>query len=124
MKIKKKIVDASPQPARFDPMKTNTTKPPAIADILAKCMELRLTKIHIGYGHKLLPHSLTWKDAPFSLWGNPGIRHKRWPAVWEVARCFPEISAGCGNTGQHQLTHECLPAQTWQLRKGQWVQLP
>lgn len=92
-------------------------------ELLSIAAECGVTVVGIGKKHPALKN----EDWPFGVGGSiftPPVDRTPdgWPAAWHIAR-RAGISAGAGNTGQHQADTSRLVDGVYELKGGVWARI-
>lgn len=92
------------------------------AEVLAIAESVGTTAISIGMKHPIVNN----EDWPFGASGSIftplADRVNGWPSAWRIAE-KAGISAGAGNSGQHQTDNSQLVDGVYELRDGAWQRI-
>ena len=93
------------------------------AEFLASCEAKGITKVAIGKSHKSVPSSIRHpfgaSGSVFSFQPKEAASFNGWPPIWAVVSEMG-VSAGCGNTDQHQADLSGLIDGVYHRKNGHW----
>lgn len=89
---------------------------------LSKCSEYEIKKVSIGKANNDWPFNGNGSVFTFNNSRTPNSKGESWPAIWGVVKEL-NISGGCGNTDQHQVSNENLMEGIYEFKNKKWKRI-